>query len=223
MINRRTILTVVSALLVSFCLPALASAQGNDPWWGRDRDDGYYRRDQDHDDDYYRRDRRNRRDRRDDYYGRYDQRYVRQVAQRLKDRAKQFEHDVDRFLDRSRVDGSRREDRINEAAQDFRRAAERFRDRVGDSRDLNRSRNEAAQLLQSADRVERLFSRLRGDSRTYSDWSGIRQDLRTVADIYGLRYSGYDDGYYRRGDNRYPDDRNRDGWWRRLPDIIGRP
>jgi hypothetical protein len=229
MINRRTtILTIISAILLAFCLPVLASAQSNDPWYrDRDRD---YRRDRNRDD---RRDRRNDRSHdHDDYYdddhygnsgryGSYDNRSLRNVAERIKDRSRSFERNVDRFLDNTRVNGTRREDHINQDVREFRKAADRFRSRVGDNRDLNRSRQEAQNLIQTANHAERMLARLRVDSRTYADWREIKQDLRIVANAYGLSYNGYDDGYYRRG-GYDPRDRNGrdDNWWRQLPGII---
>lgn len=221
MFTRTRILAAVTAAAFSLALASAASAQA--PWWGQ-RDDDYGR------------DRRDRRD--DDYYGRgrYDTRTVRDVAERIKDRSKDLERDVDRLLDNSRTNGTDREDRINDEAQQFRRAAERFRSRVGDGRDADRADSEARELLSRGQQIDRVLNRLRADSRTYSDWSQISRDLRIVADIYGMNYRG-DDGGYRRGgyDPRYPDDRNRrdrdrdnrrnrnDGWWRRIPEVIGRP
>jgi hypothetical protein len=219
MINRRTtVLTIVSAILIAFCLPTIASAQ-----WGRDRD-----RD-------YRRDRRND-DYRNDRYGRnngnYDTRYLRDVAERVKDNARNLERDVDRFLDNSRANGTRREDRINNEVREFRQAADRFRSRVGNNgNNRNQGYQEAQYLLQAANNTERMLSRLRVDSRTYADWRQIKQDLRTISNAYGLGYYGNDDGYYRNGNGGYDprNDRNRrndrdDNWWRQIPNIInGRP
>jgi len=213
MINRRnTILTFAAAVLFAFCLPTIASAQ-----WDRDRD---YRRDRRDDDHRYGRN------------DRYDTRYLRDAAERVRDNARQLERDVDRLLDNSRVNGTRREDRINNEVKEFRQAADRFRSRVGDNgRDRNRGQQEAQYLLQAANQTERMLSRVRVDSRTYADWRQIKQDLRTIANAYNLRYDGYDDGYYRGNDRRdrdrdYPrgrDDRD-DNWWRRLPGVInGRP
>jgi len=225
MINRRTtILTVSAAILFAFCLPTVASAQ-----WNRDRDrrNDDYRRDRRDDD--YRRDRRDD-DYRNDRYGRngnYDTRYLRDVAERVKDNARNLERSVDRLLDNSRVNGTRREDRINGDVKEFRQAADRFRSRVGDNgNDRNRGYQEAQYLMQAANRTENMLSRLRVDSRTYADWRQIKQDLRTIANAYGLRYDGYDDGYYRGGNGRYDprDNRDRNGrddnWWRQLPGII---
>jgi hypothetical protein len=219
MTRRNSILAVFAALLFTLSLSTAASAQSNDPWWGRndDRRDRDRDRDRDRrrDDGYYNRDR----------YGRYDDRELRDAAQRIKDRSHDLERDVDRFLDNSRVNGTRREDHINSDIHDFRRAADNFKSRVGNGRDLNRSANEARELLGTGEHAEQMLSRLRVDSRTYADWREIDQDLRLVADIYGLNYrGGYNDGYRRGGyDPRYPDNRypNRnDNWWRRLPDII---
>lgn len=200
MFTRTKLGAVVTVALFSLALSTTA-AQAQ---WGR-RDDDY------------------RRDRRDDRYGRYDSRTLRDAATRIKDRSKDLERDVDRLLDRSRHDDTRREDRVNDQARDFRRAAERFRDRVGDGRDLNRAAGEARELLRLGERIDRVLERLRADSRTYSDWSQIERDLDLVADIYNINYrrGGNRNGGY---DPRYPDNRrNDDNWWRRIPDVIRRP
>ena len=198
MFTRTKLGAVFTAALFSLALSTAAQAQ-----WGRN-------------DDY-------RRDRRDGRYGRYDSRALRDAASRIRDRSRDLERDVDRLLDRSRIDDTRREDRVNEQAHDFRRAAERFRDRVGDGRDLNRSADEARELLRQGEHIDNALQRLRADSRTYSDWSQISRDLNLVADAYGFNYrrgGGRNGGY----DPRYPHNRrNDDNWWRRIPDVIRRP
>ena len=197
MINRKTsLLTFAAAALIALLLPVMASAQ-------------IYRRDRDRD---YRSGRNND----------YNQRVLRDVARRLKDRSHDFQRHLDDALDRSRYDDTRREDNINQMARDFRNAADRFEDRAGDSRDLNRSSGEARQLLTIAGRLERQVSRLRLGSRAASDWSQIRNDLRTVADIYGLRFSDYDGGRNRDDDYYRRDRRGNSGGWR-WPSNIPRP
>src|SRR5881394_199226 len=56
-------------------------------------------------------------------YGRYDDRGLHDSANRLDRLAKDFEHDMNRALDHSRVNGSRQEDHINDQVHQFRRAA----------------------------------------------------------------------------------------------------
>jgi len=202
MTNRRTSLpaTAFAALFALLLLPAAANAQ-----WGQGRD----RRD----DDYY--------GRRNGRLGDHDRRALRDVARRIDDRSKSFQRNVDRALDRSRIDDTPREDNINDRVRDFRRAAERFRDRAGDSDNINNSRGEAQQLLNSAAQIDRLMRRVRLDGRAQSDWSQIRADLRTVANFYNLRLGDYgsNDGYYGRDDDRRDRRRSNPGvqWPRNWP------
>lgn len=196
MSNRRTILTVIATALMALCLPLLASAQ-----YDRNRDRDYGRN--------------------DGYYDRYDSRSLRDAARRVNDRSKDFQRHLDSALDHSRYDDTRREDRINDTAREFRNAADNFKDRVGDGRNQNRGANEARRLLQLGSQIERFIQRSRLDSRTLNDWSQIRQDLRLIANAYGFSYDGGYDGGYRRDDDYRRDDRNRrrdnNPWWQRLP------
>jgi hypothetical protein len=190
MTNRHTLkFSIFSAAVLALCLPVIATAQ-----WGGYPDNRYPNR--------------------NGGYGRYDDRYVRDSVHRLDRLAKSFESDMDRALDRSRVNGTRREDQINDVVHDFRDAVGDLKSRVGNGRDLNRSVNEAQRVLNLADQVDRLGAR-RLDSRTASQWSQIQNELRTISDIYGLNYRGrYGNDDYNRGRNR--NDSNND-WWRRIP------
>lgn len=158
-----------------------ASAQSG-PWWerGRDRDD------------------RN--------YG-YNQRGLREAIRRVDDRSDDFKDQVDRALDRSRYDDTRREDRINDVARDFRNAARSLKNRFNE-RDLYRSENEARRLLQLGSQIDRVISRNNIDSRTRNEWSRISNDLRIIADAYNIRTRDRDYGNGR-GRNRRNDDRDR--------------
>ena len=176
-IRRNIIRTVILAAFIIISLPAMAAAQSSTQLW-QDRDD-YYRRG----------------DRRDDY-NRYQRERLRTSARRLSDLSRQFERDLDRVLDRSRVDGTIREDRINDQARNFRYAADDFRNRLGDARNPYNSTNAARNLLQLASRIDRIMSRTRfRDNRATSDWAQIRQELRVISDALGLR--GGDFGYGR--------------------------
>ncbi len=180
--TRRTLsYSIFAAALLALCLPGVASAQWPD--YGRNRDQNNGR------------------------YGRYDERYLRDSIHRLDRLAKDFERDLDRALDHSRRDGTRREDRINAQAREFRNAVSSLKSRFGNGRDLNRSRNEAERVLQEARQLERAA---RLDNRTASQWSQIQQELRVIANAYGS--NGYDDG----NGNRRRNPTN-DPWYRRIP------
>jgi hypothetical protein len=207
MTNRRfSLLTFAAVALCALFIPSTANAQGS--IWDRIRDRAEQERNRDN----------NRNGRDDDRYGRRngrisdnERRTLRDTARRISDRSRQLERDLDRLLDNSRYDGTRREDDINGEAQQFHNIANRFRNVAGDSNDLNPSQDEARELLNAAQRLDRLMGRVRSDARTQNDWAQIRNDLRTVADIYGLRFNGnggYGNGGYGRDDRR--DDRRND-------------
>src|ERR687896_2667435 len=129
--SRRTLtLSIFAAALLALCLPVVATAQWDRyPDYGRDRDNGRY--------------------------GRYDERYLRDSIHRLDRLAKDFERNMDRALDRSRANGSQREDRITEQVHQFRDAVGDLKSRVGNGRDLNRSADEARRVIQEANELDR--------------------------------------------------------------------
>ncbi len=193
MTNRRfTVLIFAAVALATFLTPSAASAQSI---WDRIRD----RAEQEQRDPDWRRDDRGRRG--GGRGGDYERRQLRDLARRIDDRSRDLQRDVDRLLDNSRINGSNREDRINNEARDLRDAAQRFRNVAGDNDDLYRSRDEASRLLQQASQMSRFLGRTRLDSRTASDWNQLRSDLRAVANIYNLRFND-DRGYDVYNDNR---------------------
>jgi hypothetical protein len=190
MTNRRFVLPAFAALaFAAFLSPSTAKAQ---TVWDRIRD----RAEQERDRDY------GRGGRRDGDYGRRggrmsdnERRQLRDLARRISDRSRDLQRDVDRALDNSRINGSRREDSINQQARELRDAADRFRNVAGDGNDLYRSRDEAQNLLDQASRIGRMLNRARLDGRTGGDWNQLRNDLRTVANIYNLRFNDNGGGY----------------------------
>src|SRR5215213_10484402 len=131
MTNRHTLkLSIFAAAILALALPAAASAQ-----WGRYPQDRYP-------------------DNRGN--GRYDDRGLRDSVNRLDRLSKDFERDMDRALDRSRVNGSRQEDRINDQVHQFRDAVGDLKSQVGNGRDLNRSADEARRVFQEGQQLDRV-------------------------------------------------------------------
>jgi hypothetical protein len=195
MTNRHTLkFSILAAAILALSIPAAAAAQ-----WG-----GYPQ-------DRYPDNRNNGR------YGRYDERALRDSVHRLDRLSKDFERDMDRALDRSRVNGSRQEDRINDQVHQFRDAVGDLKSRIGNGRDLNRSADEARRVLQEAQQLDRVARPRWYDNRLSSEWSQIQQELRFIGDAYGFRYNGSygRDDDYRRGDRN--NNNNNNDWWRRIP------
>lgn len=143
--------------------------------------------------------------RNDDYYGR-NNRNLNSTIKNLKNRSRSFERRIDRELDRSRMNGSRREDRINDIAADFARAADDLDDSYDNRGDYNQSQNEARRVLQLGAQLDRALGRGRLNRNIQDDWSRIRQDLRVLANAYGGNYNDDDYRNNRRGRNRDDDD-----------------
>jgi len=192
----RNLIGIFAFALLLLSLPADASAQ---------------RRDNDDDDDYYRNERRdNRNNRRNDDYNRGNRRNNRNLQatiKNLKNRSNQFERRLDRELDNSRYDDRRREDRINQIAEDFANATENL-DRAYDGRgDYQQSYDEAQRVLQLGNQLERAISRARLSGNVQNDWSRIRQDLNVLANAYNYN-----------NNNRRNRQGNSNGDWRsRIP------
>ena len=204
MTNRRTLsFSIFAAAILALCLPVLAAAQG-----------GYGYPDYGHN--------------RNGNNGRYDERYLKDSINRLDRLAKDFQRELDRDLDHSRENGSRHEDRVNNEARDFRNAVANLKSNFN-SRDLNRSYDEAQRVLREANRTERATQHHFDNSRIASDWSQIQDELQVIADAYGISYrGGYNNGdYYPNDRNDRNDDyrrnnpnnrnRNNNDWWRRIP------
>lgn len=164
-------------------LPTLASAQ-----WNRD-------------DDYYRNNRRS---------DNYDTRYVVDAARRVKNNSRSFRRALDRALDHSRYDDSRREDRINDVAKDFANAADRLEDRIGRGRNLNNSSAEARELLQLAAQIDRVMGRNSFDYQAENEWSQMRGDLQTIANAYGYSFNNRNNGGWNNNDRGRRNDRDDD-------------
>jgi hypothetical protein len=165
MLDRQRILkSFVTTAILALGIPMLTAAQGRDYPYTQRRD---YPSGQ--------------------YNFRYDRGQLRDAVRRVSDRSRSFENTIDRNLDRSRLDGTRREDRINDEARNFRNAASSLRNQLGDARSLNNSADEARRLLDLGSRIDQFISRRHLDNRAEITWSQIRDDLRTIANAYGFR------------------------------------
>ena len=179
MISRKsTVLSIFAAAIIALCIPAMAQAQGGYGGWGQG---GWGQR----------------RGGNNDYFNRG----VRDAIRRVESRSDDFEDHLDNSLDRSRYDDTRREDRINDMARQFRDAARRLRSSYGDGRNNSNSEGYARQLIQIGSRIDRIMGRNRFGGRAENDWAQIRQDLNVIANAFNVRggRGGYGNGGYGNG------------------------
>lgn len=121
-------------------------------------------------------------------YGNKQYRDSRVILRDLKNRSRQLEKQIDNELDRSRYNGTDREERVNDLAKDFRKAVNKL------DKDYNdRNESEVRRVLETARQLDRAISRARFSYAVTNQWTAISQDLHRL----GLGW-----GYTNRSNNR---------------------
>jgi hypothetical protein len=186
----RNIIAYSAFSLMVLALPSIASAQWNGGGYPYPNNGGVYSG------------------------GRYGNRDLDRVSERIKDNAR----DLERLIDReTRYNGrygntgilgtilgsggynnrGYGNDNIRRLANDFRRAADQFENRMDDNdngrygrngrwdRGDSRDQQSAQRLLSIGSQLENELRRFRMSSQLQREWSQIRQDLNVVASSYG--------------------------------------
>jgi hypothetical protein len=105
---------------------------------------------------------------------------VRQLIVRIETRTNSFSESLSESLDRSRIDGTRREDNINQIVADFEAATDRLRDNYSAGREAN-SRADAEEVLSRARRIDSFMTRFTVSGRAANEWYTLKQDLDQLA------------------------------------------
>jgi hypothetical protein len=111
---------------------------------------------------------------------------VKQALVRLENGADTFRKSLDEALDKSRFDGTNREDNINEFVKEFAMATDRLRKNFDDDRP---AADDASEVLRRAERVERFMRRHTLTPRAQSDWTYVRETLDQLALAYNVTWS----------------------------------
>ena len=117
---------------------------------------------------------------------RINDRDVERLLRRAEKAAKAFSHSLDRSLDSSRLDGTSREDDINQFVKEFEEATKQLRDRF-DGRTSVAADVES--VITRAARVDDFMGRHRLDRRTQSDWRKLRNELEHLARAYNVSWN----------------------------------
>ena len=108
---------------------------------------------------------------------------VRRLVDRIRENTEHFRHSLDSSLDRSVLDGSRTEDRINEFVQEFQRATDQLKERYGDDRSVQ-------EVLDRAAVIDRFMVRHAVTGAASEDWMRLRANLDELAAMYGIARLG---------------------------------
>ena len=112
---------------------------------------------------------------------------VEEIIHRIESQSDVFRKSLDRALDKSRLDGTRREDDINSFVKEFYKETKRLHDQFDSHKstasDVQTVLNRAAQIDQFMRR-----NRLRNDQDARRDWATLRGYLNELARVYSVNW-----------------------------------
>ena len=116
---------------------------------------------------------------------RLNDKQVKKLMAQLKKDTGRFRKSFDSSLDRSRLNGSNREDDINRFLKNYEDATERLYSRFKDNKSVGA---DVEAVLDGAAEVDRFMTRRLANERAERDWASVRQDLRQLADAYNVSW-----------------------------------
>ena len=120
----------------------------------------------------------------------YSQQQVEELLERIEERADDFTNQLNKSLDRSRLDGSRSEDNIAELARDLGDSTDELRREFDHNDTRGENLPEAQRILGVASNIDRLMRSRNFGRQTESTWVTLRTELNTLARLYGLAAVG---------------------------------
>lgn len=115
---------------------------------------------------------------------------VEKIIRKIEQQSDHFRSSVDSALDKSRFNGSHREDDINSFIKDFYEQTKHLRNRF----DKHQSASaDVEAVLDRAGRIDDFMSRNRLTSKAQDDWSTLKSNLDELASAYNVswRWGGY--------------------------------
>ena len=126
--------------------------------------------------------------RRGPYRGRiYTRVDVDRLIRQVENRSDVFVRMFDRALDRSRLDNTRREDRLNERAMDLERQLNVVRQEFERTQNHLAVRSHIARALSISEGINTVIRNRRLDPRVERQWMLLRSELNRLAQVYNIR------------------------------------
>jgi hypothetical protein len=120
----------------------------------------------------------------------YTKAQVNEIIKRVEERSDRFVKLFDRSLDRSGLDGTNREDRLNEHARNLEKALDDLRGEFDRKENYVETRPEVRRCLDIATDINAAMRNRRLGAETERQWALLRTELNTLADVYGLPFVG---------------------------------
>lgn len=116
---------------------------------------------------------------------------VKQIIQRVENRADTFKRNLDTALDRSKLNGTREEDEVNSRVSDFENATNQLRDRFNDRSSVSQ---DVQAVMNSAFYINDFMRKNYLNRTVQSNWTLLRRDLDSLASAYNVTWNW--DGRY---------------------------
>lgn len=111
---------------------------------------------------------------------------VDRIIKNVEERVDVFVKQFNKTLDNSRLDGSKREDNLNERARDLESATDELR-REFDRRDTwEENKDEVRKCLNIASDLDATMRNRKLSAASESNWAAVRNELNALAKVYGL-------------------------------------
>jgi hypothetical protein len=114
---------------------------------------------------------------------RVSDRQVEDLLDKIEEGSDRFRASLDSALDRSHIDGSRQEDRIENFVEDFEKATDRLRDRF-DAK--NSAASDVEEVLRKGAAIDDFMTRHALADRAQNDWRFLRGKLDDLARAYNV-------------------------------------
>lgn len=111
---------------------------------------------------------------------------VEQLLERIEERSDAFANQLNRSLDRSRLDSTRAEDNIAERVADLENSTDELRREFDHNDSRGENLAEARKILYNATLVDRIMRRRNFSRLAENNWLQLRAELNTLARIYNI-------------------------------------
>ncbi|MEP6900561.1 MAG: hypothetical protein ABJA66_02360 [Actinomycetota bacterium] len=111
---------------------------------------------------------------------------VKAIINRVEDRVDNFVGNYDKSLDRSRLNGTSREDWLNKRAKDLEKATDELSREFGRRDAWIENKDEVRRCLNIATNIDKNVRNYRFGPATEKNWANVRYELNTLADVYNL-------------------------------------
>jgi hypothetical protein len=116
----------------------------------------------------------------------YSKEYVEQLLERIEERCDAFSNQLNKSLDRSRLDGSRTEDNIADRSRDLENATDELRREYDHNDTRGENKPEARKIMVTATTIDGIMKRRNFSQAAESNWLRLRSELNILAKVYGL-------------------------------------